>query len=1106
MEKRRVRVYKAQEGGQPSADMLGYPGSQEQQQQSNQGQMSEDMLMQSIMLDISKDVPEASIMGKLVNILGLDIQSAKQYVEAAYTMLESQMEDEATDEVETPEKAAEEVMTETLVEDKPMSKIKNHIDLVEDGDDSEDDTDLDDENMVKYGGMPRADEGMEVEDPNAQETTQDWGEENYPITFPGLESYMPSNFGDIYGNPAAEIAWQAPNDQLQEEQQQEQVQDEEESYSDPVVDPSEFRMGGFKNKKSYVLSVLKLVKKQMGGGDEETESANADFSGDDFRKGRLSAFLGSVKSEGNLTLAKKQAEEAYDNQMAMYQQQMQQSQQPDLNQFIPQDEMGMDQAQYGGSPRQERKAMRRLNRAMRNVPQGIGSMGALTKFDVRRSGVFGGPKEYSMEFDPSPLVQLAYNPMLSSMYGYGARTKVTRTPARVKTEYIRNVVNNEAIKEVAKATPDSTATSKATDTPVNTSTTANPNLNWQTSMPYGRSNAADNNIHFKNERVQSGNTDYKGTIGVDESAIWSSPLFQGDYNAIRDLEDKIGYDKLTPEQKDILGQSSYITKDAQGNEYSSKSPRTPDTEAIYDKQINDSVLQNYQYNLATGHNFQDDKEAYDKAIELAIKNKSKVGPRIPNTFVSYPSMQQFGGSTNSSSVNEYGDLQKFMGGGDEDPSIANLTEADMYGTNSKDTTDAYMPQAQYGGYGRQLIQNYFPANLPQRRTYSQLTKGPYNSKTGEAFSSIPGFNPNAVIKDINVTKKGVFGRPKQYSVTYNNNPSGRPEDRLLAHSQLIPSTTGKEEIRSLFGNKEKGTNLDPWARSDQRKNDRWEAQRKRQGYVEDTGETPMSNEEYMKLYKANLPVSNADYMQKYNANNLANKALEDKREAEYMQHYNETRNPYLHDPNSVNIPRQMATDELTEDGLPTDYYAYGGAYDLPEALLGAENPVSLENNPANGDLQPMKPLGTENAMKELRAQSEERNKGAYQPDEYTVDYDAKREWMGDTQGALLSGNAAVIGATGLLDRRDQRKQEAAMYDNMTADSLYASDPSRDRGDYDTNSGLYRPNEQGQMWNSRSKQYGGPIYEDGGYVEGSEVFMDDDELNEFLANGGEVEYI
>jgi hypothetical protein len=1010
MEKRRVRVYKAQEGGQPSADMLGYPGSQEQQQQSNQGQMSEDMLMQSIMLDISKDVPEASIMGKLVNILGLDIQSAKQYVEAAYTMLESQMEDEATDEVETPEKAAEEVMTETLVEDKPMSKIKNHIDLVEDGDDSEDDTDLDDENMVKYGGMPRADEGMEVEDPNAQETTQDWGEENYPITFPGLESYIPSNFGDMYGNPAAEIAWQAPDDQLQEEQQQEQVQDNEESYSDPVVDPSEFRMGGFKNKKSYVLSVLKLVKKQMGGGDEETESANADFSGDDFRKGRLSAFLGSVKSEGNLTLAKKQAEEAYDNQMAMYQQQMQQSQQPDLNQFIPQDEMGMDQAQYGGSPRQERKAMRRLNRAMRNVPQGIGSMGALTKFDVRRSGVFGGPKEYSMEFDPSPLVQLAYNPMLSSMYGYGARTKVTRTPARVKTEYIRNVVNNEAIKEVAKSTPDSTATSKATDTPVNTSTTAN-SLDIRAGM---LADLYPNGIPAVN------------SVNISNSSLSSTPPNIGETH------------------------SAYLLRTTGNPGY----------------MANTDIWDGTQF----------------------VKTK------------------EFGGSTNSSSVNEYGDLQKFMGGGDEDPSIPSLTEADMYGTDSKDTTDAYMPQAQYGGYGRQLIQNYFPANLSQRRTYSQLTKGPYNSKTGEVFSSIPGFNPNAVIKDINVTKKGVFGRPKQYSVTYNNNPSGRPEDRLLAHSQLIPSTPAKEEIRSLFGNKEQGTNLDPWARSDQRKNDRWEAQRKRQGYVEDTGETPMSNEEYMKLYKANSPVSNADYMQKYNANNLANKALEDKREAEYMQHYNETRNPYLHDPNSVNIPKQMATDELTEDGLPTDYYAYGGAYDLPEALLGAENPVSLENNPANGDLEPMKPLGTENAMKELRAQSEERNKGAYQPDEYTVDYDAKTKRYGDNQADILTFNAGVRGVTGMIDRAKSKKQEAAMYDNMNADNLYASDPSRDRGDYDTNSGLYRPNEQGQMWNSRSKQYGGPIYEDGGYVEGSEVFMDDDELNEFLANGGEVEYI
>jgi hypothetical protein len=81
------------------------------------------------------------------------------------------------------------------------------------------------------------------------------------------------------------------------------------------------------------------------------------------------------------------------------------------------------------------------------------------------------------------------------------------------------------------------------------------------------------------------------------------------------------------------------------------------------------------------------------------------------------------------------------------------------------------------------------------------------------------------------------------------------------------------------------------------------------------------------------------------------------------------------------------------------------------------------------------------------------------------------------------------------------------YDNFTADNLYASDPSRDRGDY-AESGLYRPDEQGQTWNSRSKQYGGDINfgEDPDYVEGDEVYMTDDEIRQYMANGGQVEYL
>ena len=103
-----------------------------------------------------------------------------------------------------------------------------------------------------------------------------------------------------------------------------------------------------------------------------------------------------------------------------------------------------------------------------------------------------------------------------------------------------------------------------------------------------------------------------------------------------------------------------------------------------------------------------------------------------------------------------------------------------------------------------------------------------------------------------------------------------------------------------------------------------------------------------------------------------------------------------------------------------------------------------------------------------------------------------------------------------------------MYENFSSNNLYASDPSRDRGDYDTNSGLYRPDEQGQMWNSRSKQFGGYIDEEEyydpyaeeeeeeeeengeqyNYAKGGEkiTYMSEDQIRAFMAAGGQVEFL
>ena len=130
----------------------------------------------------------------------------------------------------------------------------------------------------------------------------------------------------------------------------------------------------------------------------------------------------------------------------------------------------------------------------------------------------------------------------------------------------------------------------------------------------------------------------------------------------------------------------------------------------------------------------------------------------------------------------------------------------------------------------------------------------------------------------------------------------------------------------------------------------------------------------------------------------------------------------------------------------------------------------------------------------------------YNPGEVTIDV-RNRLSNDQLQAGMNLANAGIRGITGFKNRMDDARIARDFYDNFTADNLYASDPSRDRGDY-AESGLYRPDEQGQIWNSRSKQYGGDINfgEDPDYVEGDEVYMTDDEIKQYMANGGQVEYL
>jgi hypothetical protein len=107
-------------------------------------------------------------------------------------------------------------------------------------------------------------------------------------------------------------------------------------------------------------------------------------------------------------------------------------------------------------------------------------------------------------------------------------------------------------------------------------------------------------------------------------------------------------------------------------------------------------------------------------------------------------------------------------------------------------------------------------------------------------------------------------------------------------------------------------------------------------------------------------------------------------------------------------------------------------------------------------------------------------------------------------------NAAADFTTGILnDVQNNAIQEDMNLNNYTSDNLYNPSTNKDKGDYvayGQQTGLFRPDETGQETSGRFSVQKGGYMQDGGFTEGDEVDMTEEELEAFLANGGEVEYL
>lgn len=175
-------------------------------------------------------------------------------------------------------------------------------------------------------------------------------------------------------------------------------------------------MGGkVPSKRKWVNDQIKLIKKQQGG---PNVSNKADDTDTGVRSDMLQSFVGTLKANSDDAAMKEYLESQYD----------QMQEQMLYDQYLP-------EAQFGGlRPGQQRRIMRRANRMLGNIPtsyfnraQGFpGQINLMTGFgatpfagfapqspffmqgpqlaniDVRRVGLFGKPKEYTINFAGQP--------------------------------------------------------------------------------------------------------------------------------------------------------------------------------------------------------------------------------------------------------------------------------------------------------------------------------------------------------------------------------------------------------------------------------------------------------------------------------------------------------------------------------------------------------------------------------------------------------------------------------------------------------------------------------------------------------------------------------
>ena len=102
--------------------------------------------------------------------------------------------------------------------------------------------------------------------------------------------------------------------------------------------------------------------------------------------------------------------------------------------------------------------------------------------------------------------------------------------------------------------------------------------------------------------------------------------------------------------------------------------------------------------------------------------------------------------------------------------------------------------------------------------------------------------------------------------------------------------------------------------------------------------------------------------------------------------------------------------------------------------------------------------------------------------------------------------AGLQGIAGFMDRRDQSKRRNEYKDKTGADQVYAKTQDDDRGDYEMNTGDFRPDQKVPVQFSGYNNQSFTAKMGGSYKKGGEYYLSEEEIQRIIDMGGEVEFL